>query len=123
HERDDNAAPVEKALRRERLDQPAPDEHVVEHSVLGEERAHELPGDDERYKKWPSIEPSQDRNRARMPSEREVTSDRDRGQPDQQRREENDRQREQQVGRIEVERFREVLERERAVLAAKRDHR
>ena len=88
HEGDDDAAPVEHALRRERLDQPGADEHVVEHAVLGEERAHHLPGDDERDEQRPAIEPAQDRDRARILAERQIAGDRDGDEPDQHRRQE-----------------------------------
>jgi hypothetical protein len=97
---------------------PAADQHVVEHAVLGEERAHHLRGDDERDEQRPAVEPAQDRQRARVLAQRQVAGDRDRDDADPERRDQDDRGREPQVGRVELERLREVLGREAAVLAA-----
>ena len=107
----------------ERLDQAAADQHVVEHAVLGEERAHELPGHDERDEQRPAVEPAQDRHGARdsrrasgsprwrSPRRRSATVDSS-----------DDADREDQVGAIELARLGEVLEREAAVLRPEGEH-
>ena len=79
-EGDDDAAPVEEALRLQRLEQPERDERVVHEPVLGEERAHALRRHDERDEERPAVEPAQDRDEPGRLAERQLAGDGDRDQ-------------------------------------------
>jgi hypothetical protein len=123
HEGDDDASPVEQALRLQRLDHSGPDQHVVQHAVLGEERAHDLPGDDERDEQRPAVEPAQHRDGALVLAQREIPCNRDRHHADQDRGQEHDADREDEILLIQVPRLGEVFPGEAAARVAESEDR